>query len=125
MFPCIPFHYSSPPLSFSFLSCAACGRKLWLHPLKDVPWASFVHARCLGWGHGAPSTAPSRAVQRRESELCKRLQWLDQVSFLSFISRLQFHCFGGQTIVLGSLMSICCVTELQVSRGAPQSPSMT
>lgn len=34
--------------------------------LEDVPWASCVHARCLGWGHGAPSTAPSRAVSKEE-----------------------------------------------------------
>lgn len=128
--PCPPaaFCFSSSPLFLSFFllpQLCCMWRKVVASSLEDVPWVMCVHVRCLGWGHGTPSTAPSRTVRGRENELCKRLRWLHQVSFLSFISRLQFHCFGGQTIALGSLMSICCVTELQVSRGAPQSPSMT
>lgn len=99
--------------------------------LQNVPEVTCVQGR---WDGGrrrvgrcdAPSPHQPRAVQRRGSELCKRFQWLDQISFLSFIGRLRFHRFWCRTVLVGSL-SVCGVkvwVSAGVSREAPQSPSV-
>lgn len=38
----------------------------------------------------------------KESELCKRLPWLDQMSVFSFFGRVEFHSSWGRPVLLGA-----------------------